>query len=269
MTHLAGKSGNVYVANLLLEDCEDAWESGTHGTASLESTIVKVGSGSAKTVMSAVENGDVVAFETMGEAKDIQTYTHILCWARASNTASAADFVIGIGTTASGATPTTQVDLPALVTDTWKYCHCTEVTGKEMADTSAGTIIGLEMNANAQDITIYLDDIRAAKNIAGIKSWTLDYNSDALETTDFAQAGVKSYIIGGSGWSGSFEGFKDGAPLSIGEMYGFEAAESATATQMWGGDIFITGVSASVSHDGIDTYSYTFQGTGELRTAST
>ena len=35
--------------------------------------------------------------------------------------------------------------------------------------------------------------------VSGIKSWTLDYNSDALETTDFADAGVKSYIIGGSG----------------------------------------------------------------------
>ena len=105
--------------------------------------------------------------------------------------------------------------------------------------------------------------------VAGIKSWTLDYNSDALETTDFADAGVKSYIIGASGWSGSFSGYKDGAPLSIGTIWGVELAESATTTQMWLGNIIITGINPSVSADGIVSYSYSFQGTGSLMTSST
>jgi len=46
-------------------------------------------------------------------------------------------------------------------------------------------------------------------------------------------------------------------------------AESATATQMWLGDIIITGVHATVGHDGVASYSYDFQGTANLTVAST
>ena len=101
--------------------------------------------------------------------------------------------------------------------------------------------------------------------VSGIKSWTLDYNSDVLETTDFADAGVKSYIIGGSGWSGSFEGYKDGAPQALaGAAVTLSLYEDAT--YLWTGSAFITGISASTSADGIVSYSYTFQGTGSLTT---
>ena len=99
--------------------------------------------------------------------------------------------------------------------------------------------------------------------VSGIKSWTLDYNSDALETTDFADAGVKSYIIGGSGWSGSFEGYKDGAPQALaGAAVTLSLYEDAT--YLWTGSAFITGISASTSADGIVSYSYQFTGTGAL-----
>jgi len=270
MAHLAGKAGSVYIADYLLEDCETAWTSGTNGTAALETTIVKVGDGSAKcTIGAGIQVGDVIMYETMAAARDVRTYTHILCWAYSVPTAAAADYRIGLGTTAAGASPTTLVDLPALTAVTWKYCHCTVVSGSPFSATTAGTIIGLESNANGADgDIIYLDDIKAAKTVAGITDWSLDYTSDSLETTDFGAAGVKDYIIGGSGWSGTFSGYKDGAPLSIGSLYGIEVAESATTTQMWLGNVFIIGVSATTSQDGIDSYSYTFTGTGALTVAS-
>ena len=111
------------------------------------------------------------------------------------------------------------------------------------------------------------------KQVAGVYDWEshviLDYTSDALESTDFYSAGIKSYIVGGSGWSGSFAGYKEGVPLSIGEIYGIELAESATVTEMWLGNIIITGVHPSVGHDGVVSYSYDFQGTGNLTPAST
>ena len=56
----------------------------------------------------------------------------------------------------------------------------------------------------------------AAATVVGIKSWTLDYTQDALETTDFGDSGLKNYIAGLSGWAGSFEGYKDGAPTALG-----------------------------------------------------
>ena len=111
--------------------------------------------------------------------------------------------------------------------------------------------------------------VDAASAVTGVKSWTLDYTADTLETTDFADAGVKTYIIGGSGWSGSFEGLKDGAPLGLaGASVAIALKESQTATQKWTGSAFITGIHASTSSDGIVTYGYDFQGTGALTAAT-
>uniref|UniRef100_A0A6M3IYI6 Putative structural protein n=1 Tax=viral metagenome TaxID=1070528 RepID=A0A6M3IYI6_9ZZZZ len=271
MAHLSGKSGSVYIGNYLLSDCEVAWDSGTNGTAALETTIKKVGDGSAKcTIGAGILVGDVIMYDTMAAARDVSTYTHILCWAYSVPTTALLDYRIGLGVTAAGASPTTLVDIPALTAVTWKYCHCTVVSGSPFSATTAGTIIGLESNASgASGDIIYLDDIQAAKTVSGINTWSLDYTSDALESTDFANAGVKAYIVGGSGWSGSFAGYKEGIPLSIGAIYGVELAESATTTEMWLGNIIITGVHPSVGHDGIVSYSYDFTGTGNLTVAST
>ena len=104
--------------------------------------------------------------------------------------------------------------------------------------------------------------------VAGIKSWTLDYTADTLETTDFEDVGIKSYIIGGKGWSGSFEGYKDAAPIA---MAGAEITLTLNenATLFWTGQAFITGIHINTSHDGIVTCSYDFQGTAALTPALT
>jgi len=101
--------------------------------------------------------------------------------------------------------------------------------------------------------------------VAGMKSWTIDYTSDALEATDFADAGLKTYIAGLSGWSGSFEGNKDGAPgLTPGTSYVLDLRESATTTQKYTGTALITGMHGTASVDGIVGLSYDFQGSGTL-----
>ena len=111
--------------------------------------------------------------------------------------------------------------------------------------------------------------VDAAAEVTGVKSWTLDYTADTLESTDFADAGVKTYVVGGSGWSGSFEGLKDGAPLALaGASVAIALKETQTATQKWTGSAFITGIHASTSADGIVTYAYDFQGTGALTVAT-
>ena len=102
--------------------------------------------------------------------------------------------------------------------------------------------------------------------VSGIKSWSIDYTSDALETTDFADAGVKSYIVGGKGWSGSFEGYKEG----VEQILTADAASPVTlklyedATYYWTGSAIITGVHSSASHDGIVSVSYDFVGIAGL-----
>ncbi|KKM73414.1 hypothetical protein LCGC14_1410690 [marine sediment metagenome] len=112
-------------------------------------------------------------------------------------------------------------------------------------------------------------EVDTGSSVTGIKSWTLDYTVDALETTDFSVAGVKSFIVGGSGWSGSFEGFKDGAPQGLaGASISLSLKESQTASQKWTGTAFITGIHPSTASDGVVSISYDFQGTGALTVAT-
>ena len=111
-------------------------------------------------------------------------------------------------------------------------------------------------------------EVDTGAGVTGIKSWTLNYTVSILDTTDFADAGVKSYIIGGSGWNGSFEGFKDGVPLSIGAEVYLTLGESATAYQNWLGKVIITGAHPNTSADGIVTYSNDYIGTGALEVPS-
>jgi len=109
--------------------------------------------------------------------------------------------------------------------------------------------------------------VDAASEVLGIKSWTLDYTVDTLDSTDFDDAGVKAYIVGCSGWSGSFEGYKEGGvtPLTLaGAAVNLALKESQTDTQKWTGSAYITGIHVNTSHDGIVTYSYDFQGTGAM-----
>jgi len=104
---------------------------------------------------------------------------------------------------------------------------------------------------------------------AGIRNWTLDYTVDVLDTTDFADGAAtnaaRTFLPGLSSWSGTFEGLKDGAPYPL----TFDSTTQTIkleedATHYWEGECFITGITANVSVDGVVTYAYTFQGTGEL-----
>jgi len=108
----------------------------------------------------------------------------------------------------------------------------------------------------------------AGSEVKGIKSWTLDYVFEALETTDFEDGGVRSYIPGISGWSGSFEGAKDAAPTAIGTEIALVLKESDTANQQWSGQAILTAIHPTTGYDGLVSYSYDFQGTGSLTVAS-
>lgn len=106
--------------------------------------------------------------------------------------------------------------------------------------------------------------------VTGIRSWSLEYTVDMLETTDFADAGVSSFIPGKTQWSGSFEGFKDGTPQAIttGASITIKLYETQEADEFWTGEAFITAARPSVDNDGLVSYSYDFQGTDALTVAA-
>ena len=109
--------------------------------------------------------------------------------------------------------------------------------------------------------------VDAASNVTGVKSWTLDYTLSVVDTTDFADAGVRTILPAVSQWSGSFEGYKDAIPLTLGTSstpIALALKETQTSTEKWTGNAFITGVHANVSYDGTVNYSYDFEGTAGL-----
>ena len=109
-------------------------------------------------------------------------------------------------------------------------------------------------------------EVFVGAEVTGIKSWTLDYTVSVVDTTDFADAGVRSIVPSVSQWSGSFEGYKDGTAIALGttNLVALQLQETQTTAEKWTGNAFITGVHPSVSYDGTVNYAYDFEGTGAL-----
>ncbi len=110
----------------------------------------------------------------------------------------------------------------------------------------------------------YGGDLLAPGIIAGVREWNIDYVAAALDESGFDGGQPKTFIVGQTEWSGSFNGFKDGAPLAIGTVLAAEFQESGVATQKWTGNIYITNIRPATAVDGIVAYGYDFQGSGVL-----
>jgi len=265
MARLAGKGGDVYIASLLVEDCEDAWNEQVVGnvTASADTSDYKAGSASAKFVVAAGFATGVIGSETI--SKDLRLYTSIMAWVKSSVNLSAADYQILLDDNGDCASPTETLDVPALTAATWKYIRVDLVTPANLA---ALISIGLNQAVDKGAMNFWIDDVRAAVQIAGVKSWSIDQAVEVFDVTGFDSGGVRQYVATVSGWSGSFEGYKDGAPLTIGTQVGLELRESSTATQQFRGSVIITGFKPKTEVAGVVVYDYTFQGLHGLEIAT-
>jgi len=266
MSRLKGSGGAVYVGQATIDNCEDAWNEqvDTDVTASLDTDDYKIGSGSCKfEVAAGLTDGDIIASEVV--SVDLSAYTQVLWWAKSSvaiNTAG--DLQMLLDEDALCASPLT-VNFPALAANTWTPCS----TAADMSDYDATISVGVKLAANDPGaFNLWLDHIMAAKSVAGIKSWSIDYTMNVEDVTGFDSSGHKAFIPTIDEWSGSFEGFKDGAPLSIGSVVLLELRESSTSTQQWRGSAIVTAVHPNVGVAGVVTYGYDFQGTGALTVAS-
>ena len=266
-TRLSGKAGDVYIGLQVIHNCEAVWDEVDDADVAeaLDPTDVKVGSNSMKFVcVAGLADGDIIGSDVV-TSMDLTGYTHIMMWAKHSLGCAAADIQLLLDEDASCATPT-KVDLPVLAAATWKLCIIAEAfTGLD-----AVISVGLEQNDNdpgAYDL--WVDHICAAKIIAGIKSWTIDLEYDALDTTAFDSSGVKAFLPSLTGWKGTFEGYKTGAPLTIGSVVHLHLGESATLTQGFTGSAIITGLHPVGEFAGLVVYAYDFQGTHEVAIPTT
>ncbi len=98
---------------------------------------------------------------------------------------------------------------------------------------------------------------------AGVHSWELNYEADVSEVTDFADAGVKSFIVGGKGWTASAEANWDSANTAA-------PGDSATLTltavsgKTYTGTGIVKSMNVKATKDDVNRATYQFQGTGAL-----
>ena len=98
---------------------------------------------------------------------------------------------------------------------------------------------------------------------AGVKSWSVSYDGDVVEVTDFADAGVKAYIAGGSGWTATATGNHDvGNTAAPGDTA--DLTLTVTSGKTYTGSAIMTSLTVNAPHDGVVDDTYSFQGTGAL-----
>ena len=101
-------------------------------------------------------------------------------------------------------------------------------------------------------------------DVTGISKWSLELTYAVHQARGFEDAGVPNKKPGAHDWKGSFSGFKNAAPLTIGTEGALVLEETQTATQKFTGQAIINGLTAEVDTEGAITYSYTYEGTGAL-----
>ncbi len=269
MSRLAGKTGNILVGSDLIFNCETAFNEQViaNVTASLSDTDVlggyKVGNGSSKFAVAAAFATGLIGSKAISSI-DLSSDTELMFWVKSDVALNAGDWQILLDNTALCPSPVVSLDIPALSANTWTFVKI----AANLSGCGAIISVGLSQVVDKGSMNFWVDEIRAAKAVPGMKSWTLDYLFDNLDVTGFDSGSWRQYVPLISYWSGSFEGFKDGAPLTIGAVVAVELQESATATQQYRGSAIVKGLHTKTNIDGVVSYSYDFQGIHSLVIAS-
>ncbi len=115
-------------------------------------------------------------------------------------------------------------------------------------------------------------------DVLGVKSWTLDIDCDALDSTGLDSGGNRNYIAGLIGWKGTIEAVWDTEAatttepreLVVGSFFNLFLGVSATAGNLYQrtpatlDGCMITRSSPNVTVDGIVTFTVEFVGNGTL-----
>lgn len=115
------------------------------------------------------------------------------------------------------------------------------------------------------EVAGYGGSITCTNLTAGVKSWKLDLKADALETTDYSNAGVRAYeVVGLTGWSGSCEVNWDytNKSLVIGAIITTLVFTIVSGKTYSGATAIVTGISVGSTVEGLTSMSVTFQGSG-------
>ena len=258
---ISGKSGRVYKEHLIIEDCEDTWdEADPVAGVTISTTTGKVGNAARATTVGV---GATTLLMSEVISKDLTGADAVTFWIRSSVSTSAADLRLYLDDTAVSVSPLEDLQIPALTANTWKLCSL------RLSDPSLlGSLIsvGLYQQVDLADGTFDIDEVYAVEEVEGINTWSISFDQSTVAVTDFQDEGVTAKISTISEWSGSFSGFKDAAPLTIGgsSIYVSFAEDKASDLKTFNGKVILTNLSDETAFDGAVSYSYTFEGTGLL-----
>lgn len=149
----------------VIEDCEDVWSNGTHGTNAVNTVYVERGTNcNAITITSGITNNDIVAYEDF-VALDLSTATHVLLQFRSTVSLNAADIALILDEEAACASPDFTLDFPAITSNTTTLVCLALNSGDAAGATADATIsVGLQVKVNTRAVAgtiFYIDDIRA------------------------------------------------------------------------------------------------------------
>lgn len=115
-----------------------------------------------------------------------------------------------------------------------------------------GTVAWSDYSASNSDVT------------SNVKSWSLDYTADTLDTTDFTTAGPRAFIAGLTTWGGTFETNLDATDAMPTPGTKTRLTLTASSGRTFVGLAILTGLHPSVAADGLNGLTVDFQGSSDL-----
>jgi len=194
---------------VVLEDCEDNWVSHVECISVLDNADYKTGSGSVKIYVPAdVAAGVQIATEDF-VAVDMTADEEIMIWIKSSVNTNLGDLKFLIDDTAACATPLELINIDALTAGVWKECTLTIATPAALG---AAISIGIEMDVDLGECTIWIDDVRR------------------VDTTGAAAATAKDHV-----YTPSQDDFADGDAVKRCPLYPYtiEVHRDQAAAQAW------------------------------------
>lgn len=102
---------------------------------------------------------------------------------------------------------------------------------------------------------------------AGIRSWSLTYSGEVVDTTKYSDSGKRTFIGTVSTWSATVSGFFDTANTAV-PLDSASLTLTVTSGETYAGTAIMTGMNPGSTVDGVTTCEWTFQGTGTLTITS-
>ena len=100
----------------------------------------------------------------------------------------------------------------------------------------------------------------------GIRDWTLTYDADALEVTDYGDSTARIYVPGLTSWSATATGWWDAANTAV-PINSATLTLNINGTSNYSGAAIITNLTITSVVDAVITASFSFQGTSTLTPA--